>query len=173
MNRKLDWPALLLFTALLFGAIVRFWPAFTNGFPLNDGGMFYSMILDLKENDYQLPEFAEYNSVDIPFAYPPLGFYVAAFLSDASTTLSAGLLPVSVLQILLWLPALVNTLSIFFFYKLAGQVLNSRLSASLAVMIYALSSRAFLWQVMGGGITRAFGMLFLILMPKMTCLLQA
>ncbi|MBK7317323.1 hypothetical protein [Candidatus Villigracilis affinis] len=164
MNRKLDWPALLLFTALLFGAIVRFWPAFTNGFPLNDGGMFYSMILDLKENDYQLPEFAEYNSVDIPFAYPPLGFYVAAFLSDASTTLSAGLLPVSVLQILLWLPALVNTLSIFFFYKLAEQVLNSRLSASLAVMIYALSSRAFLWQVMGGGITRAFGMLFLILM---------
>ena len=164
MNRKLDWPALLLFTALLFGAIVRFWPAFTNGFPLNDGGMFYSMILDLKENDYQLPEFAEYNSVDIPFAYPPLGFYVAAFLSDASATLSAGLLPVSVLQILLWLPALVNTLSIFFFYKLAEQVLNSRLSASLAVMIYALSSRAFLWQVMGGGITRAFGMLFLILM---------
>ncbi|HMZ44676.1 MAG TPA: hypothetical protein PLD33_15690 [Anaerolineales bacterium] len=156
MNRKLDWPTLVLFAALLFGAIVRFWPALTNGFPLNDGGMFYTMILDLKENNYQLPEFTEYNNADIPFAYPPFGFYIAALLSD--------LLPVSALQILLWLPALVNTLSIFFFYKLAGQVLNSRLLASLAVLIYALSSRAFLWQVMGGGITRAFGMLFLILM---------
>jgi len=38
------------------------------------------------------------------------------------------------------------------------------MSAALAVMIYALSPRAFLWQVMGGGITRAFGMLFLLLM---------
>lgn len=156
MNRKLDWPALVLFAALLFGAIIRFWPAFTNRFPLNDGGMFYTMILDLKENDYRLPEFTEYNNVDIPFAYPPLGFYIAASLSD--------LLPVSELGLLLWLPALVNTLSVFFFYKLAGQVLHSRLATSLAVLIYALSSRAFLWQVMGGGITRAFGMLFFILM---------
>jgi hypothetical protein len=37
------------------------------------------------------------------------------------------------------------------------------MSASLAAIVYALSSRAFVWQVMGGGITRAFGMLFLIL----------
>ena len=48
MNRKLDFPALLLFTALLFGAIVRFYPAITNGFPLNDGGMFYTMVQDGK-----------------------------------------------------------------------------------------------------------------------------
>ena len=61
MNRKLDWPALLLFTALLFGAIVRLWPALTNGFPLNDGGMFYTMIRDLKANHFILPRFASYN----------------------------------------------------------------------------------------------------------------
>jgi hypothetical protein len=64
---------------------------------------------------------------------------------------------------LLWLPALVNTLSILAFYKLTEQILPSRMSASLAALVYALSSRAFVWQVMGGGITRAFGMLFLIL----------
>ena len=156
MNRKLDWPALFLFTALLFGAVVRFWPVITNGFPLNDGGMFYTMIRDLKANHYLLPEFTSYNFADIPFAYPPLGFYIAASLSD--------LLPVSELGVLLWLPALVNTLSILVFYKLAEQILPSRMSAALAVLIYALSPRAFLWQVMGGGITRAFGMLFLLLM---------
>ncbi len=156
MNRKLDWPALLLFTALLFGAVVRFVPVISNGFPLNDGGMFYTMIRDLKANHYILPQLATYNFADIPFAYPPLGFYIAASLSD--------LLPVSDLQTLLWLPALVNTLSILIFYKLAEQTLNSRMSASLAVMVYALSPRAFVWQVMGGGITRAFGMLFLLLM---------
>ncbi len=156
MNRKLDWPALFLFTALLFGAVVRFWPVITNGFPLNDGGMFYTMIRDLKANHYLLPGFTTYNFADIPFAYPPFGFYVAASVSD--------LLPVSELATLLWLPALVNTFSILVFYKLAEQILPSRMSAALAVLIYALSPRAFLWQVMGGGITRAFGMLFLLLM---------
>lgn len=155
MNRKLDWSALILFTALLFGAVVRFTPAISNGFPLNDGGMFYTMIRDLQASHYILPWFTSYNFADIPFAYPPLGFYIAASLSD---------LPhVSVLQTLLWLPALVNTLSILAFYKLTEQILPSRISASLAALVYALSSRAFVWQVMGGGITRAFGMLFLIL----------
>jgi len=155
MNRKLDWPALFLFTALLFGAVVRFMPAISNGFPLNDGGMFYTMIRDLQANHYFLPQFTSYNFVDIPFAYPPLGFYIAASLS--------GLFHIPGLQVLLWLPALVNTLSILAFYKLSEQILPSRMAASLAALVYALSSRAFLWQVMGGGITRAFGMLFLIL----------
>jgi hypothetical protein len=163
VNRKLDWPAFLLFAALLFGAVVRFWPAFTNGFPLNDGGMFYTMIRDLQANHFILPQFTSYNFADIPFAYPPFGFYFAASLSAASTTLSAGLLPVSVLGILLYLPALLNTLSVFIYYKLAEQTLNSRMFAALAVVIYAFTPSTFVWQVMGGGITRAFGMLFLLL----------
>ncbi len=156
MNRKLDWPTLFLFTALLLGAVVRFWPGITHGFPLNDGGMFYTMIQDLKTNRYRLPEFTTYNLAGIPFAYPPLGFYMAAFFSD--------LFHIPVLTVLLWLPALANTVSILFFYKLAGQILRLRIIASLAVLVYAFSPRAFMWQVMGGGITRAFGLLFLLLM---------
>jgi hypothetical protein len=156
MNRRLDWPTLLLFTALLFGAVIRFLPAILNGFPLNDGGMFHAMTQDLQVNQYLLPRFTSYNSGSIPFTYPPLGFYIAASLS--------GLLPFPDLWIFLWLPALINTISIIVFYKFAEQILPSRLHASLAVLVYALSPRAFLWQVMGGGITRAFGMLFLLLM---------
>jgi hypothetical protein len=156
MQRKIDIPSLFLLTALLFGAIVRFYPAITNGFPLNDGGMFYTMVHDLKANGYALPQWTTYNQAEIPFAYPPLGFYAAALLS--------ALTPASDLWIFLYLPALVNTLSILVFYKLARQVLNSRDCASLAVLIFALSPRSFLWQVMGGGVTRAFGMLFFLLM---------
>ena len=155
MNRKLDFPTLLLFTALLLGTIIRFYPAASNGFPLNDGGMFYTMIRDLKANHYILPQFTTYNFVDIPFAYPPLGFYIAALLST--------LLPVSELWVLLYIPALINTLSIFIFYKFAEQTLTSRMSAALAVLVFALSPRSFLWQVMGGGITRSFGAFFLLL----------
>lgn len=156
MNRnRLDRTALLLFTALFFGAALRFYPAVSHGFPLNDGGMFYTMIRDLKAGGYALPQFTTYNHANIPFAYPPLGFYFAALLST--------LLPVSELWILLYIPALISTISILVFYKFAEETLNSRMSAALAVLIFALSPRSFLWQVMGGGITRSFGMLFLLL----------
>lgn len=155
MNRKIDFSTLLLFTAFLFGIIIRFYPALTNGFPLNDGGMFYTMVQDLKANGYALPQFTTYNDSDIPFAYPPLGFYIASFF---------GLLLNSDLTVFLYLPALINTLSILAFYFFAKEILDSRIKSSLATIIYALSARAFLWQIMGGGITRAFGILFLLLM---------
>ncbi len=156
MSRKPDLPALLLFTAMLFGIVVRFYPAIANGFPLNDGGMFFTMVQDLKANRFALPYFTTYNHADIPFAYPPFGFYIAALLSS--------LIPDSDLAIFLYLPAVINSLSILVFYLFAKETLNSRTSASLATLIYALSPRAFVWQIMGGGITRAFGMLFLLLM---------
>lgn len=155
MNRKLDLPALLLITALLFGAALRFYPAVSHGFPLNDGGMFYTMIHDLRAGGCALPQFTTYNHAEIPFAYPPLGLYVAALLST--------LLPVSELWVLLYIPALISTCSILIFYKFSEQMLDSRMSVALAVLIFALSPRSFLWQVMGGGITRSFGMLFLLL----------
>lgn len=155
MNRKLDIPALLIITALFFGAVLRLYPAVSHGFPLNDGGMFYTMIHDLKAGGYALPQLTTYNHAEIPFAYPPLGLYVAALLST--------LLPVSELWALLYIPALISTCSILIFYKFSEQMLDSRMSAALAVLIFALSPRSFLWQVMGGGITRSFGMLFLLL----------
>ncbi len=156
MDRKAPWPSLLFFTALLFGGIVRFLPAIMNHFPLNDGGMFYAMVQDLQENHYRLPQYTDYNEAGIPFAYPPLGLYLTAFLSD--------LLPLPQGGIFLWLPAVVNLLSVIVFHKFASQVLSSQMRAALATLLYALAPRSFLWQVMGGGVTRTFGMLFLLLM---------
>ena len=156
MNRKLDLAAFLLFAALLFGVIIRFYPALANGFPLNDGGMFYTMTQDLKANNFILPDFTTYNQAGIPFAYPPFGFYVAALLS--------ALTPDSGLWAFLYLPALINSLSVLAFYLFAREMLNSRLIASAVTLFFALLPQYFLWQVMGGGITRAFGFLFMLLM---------
>lgn len=156
MRREPDFPALLLFAALLLGAIVRFYPALAGGFPLNDGGMFYTMARDLKANGFALPHFTTYNRAGIPFAYPPFGLYAAALLSAPT--------PAADLWAFLYLPAWVNLLAVPAFYLLAREILNARIAASLAVLIFALAPRSFLWQVMGGGVTRAFGMLFLLLM---------
>ncbi len=46
---------LLLLLALLFGTFVRVMPVLQAGFPLNDGGLFYTMTSDLQKADYALP----------------------------------------------------------------------------------------------------------------------
>lgn len=51
-------------------------------FPLNDGGLFYGMIIDLQAANYALPTYATYNSLTIPFAYPPLACYLTGWLAD-------------------------------------------------------------------------------------------
>jgi hypothetical protein len=130
---------LLSLLALLVGVWLRLMPATLADFPLN----------------YILPAFTTYNHLQIPYAYPPLPFYLAGFLAD--------FLRVSDLTILLWLPAVVNILTIPAFALLANSMLESRLKAALATVFYALMPLSMDWFLMGGGLTRGLGQLFLLL----------
>lgn len=150
-----EWIFLLLSTAALFGFFVRFFPTVQAGFPPNDGGMFLSMIVDLTQSRYILPEFTSYNQLKIPFAYPPFGFYAARLLSD--------IFQFSELNIIRFLPPLVNSISILVFYFLSSELLKSKSLGALSSAFYALTPGAFGWFVMGGGLTRSFGSLFLLL----------
>ncbi|MBN2114927.1 MAG: glycosyltransferase family 39 protein [Anaerolineales bacterium] len=113
------------------------------------------MIRDLQFNGFVLPSITSYNSLDIPFAYPPLGLYVAAFVSDK--------LSMPELELLRWLPPLVSTAIIPVFYRLAHRILNSKSKAIIAALFYALTPGASDWLIMGGGLTRSFGILFSLL----------
>lgn len=150
-----EWVGLVLATAILLGGIVRFFPGWMAGFPLNDGGMFLSMVLDLKQSQYVLPKFTSYNNLNIPFAYPPFGFYFSRVTSDV--------LGVSELVLLRWIPPFVHALSIIAFYFFVSELLRSKHVAALASAFYALTPGAYGWFVMGGGLTRSFGALFLLL----------
>ena len=154
MNNK-DAYKLFLLLALILGGGVRFLPVGMAGFPINDGGMFYIMSEELRASHFLLPAFTQYNLADIPFAYPPFGIYVTALI--------ASLLRISALEVVRWLPPLVSTLSLLAFYSMANQLLHSRLQAALATLFYSLVTASFGWAIMGGGVTRAFGLLFLFL----------
>lgn len=146
---------LLLITTLIFGIWLRINPVLLARFPMNDGGMFFTMIQDLRQNAYSLPLFTTYNNQQIPFAYPPLMFYAVGFLADY--------FHISVLNILLWLPAILNILTIPAFFLLANALLETRIKAALATLIYMLVPLSMDWFIMGGGLTRGMGQLFLIL----------
>ena len=111
-----EWIILSLGTIILFGMIARFFPGVQAGFPLNDGGMFLSMINDLRASHYALPAETSYNNLGIPYAYPPFGFYFTRLLSDVFSFSEVALLR--------WLPPAVNTLSILVFYLLASLLLE-------------------------------------------------
>ena len=150
-----DTHKLFLLLALLLGGILRFAPVAMAGFPVNDGGMFYVMVEELQANHFILPAFTQYNLADIPYAYPPFGFYATALISS--------LFRLPVLDVVRWLPPLVSTLSLLAFYMMADEILRSKTQAALATIFYGLLPDSFGWAIMGGGITRSFGLLFLFL----------
>ncbi|MFN8385542.1 MAG: glycosyltransferase family 39 protein [Anaerolineales bacterium] len=150
-----EWGMLILILACGVGAYVRFSPTMLAGFAINDGGMFAVMVDDLRANHFILPAFTTYNHLNIPYAYPPLGFYFGAIAS-----LIFGL---DSTQVVRWVPAFFATLSIPAFYFLALQLLKNKFHAAVSTFFFALMPRALSWFVMGGGLTRSPGQFFMLL----------
>lgn len=148
----------VILLALILGIVVRLQFVSGSKYPLNDGGLFYKMVEDLLANNLKLPQFTSYNLDNIPYAYPPLAFYVTAIIH-----LFTGLSLLSLFKII---PVLINILTLPAFYFFSRTVTGDRILASLSLLFFALVPRAFEWFVMGGGISRSFGFLFAILALK-------
>ena len=140
---------------LVIGAIVRLRYVFAAPFPLNDGGLFYLMTRELRANHFVLPAFTSYNGFRIPFAYPPVGFYVAAALSALT-----GMSELTALRVI---PALATVATLPAFYGVARTVLPGRRGALIALAVFSLIPQSFVWAIMGGGLTRSLGFLFALL----------
>ena len=136
---------------VLVGLLVRAVPLIAAGFPLNDGGLFYTMAEDVRRAGFALPAYSTYNGGGIPFVYPPLAFYLAAVLNVVP-----GL---SMTAILVVVPFVASVLTIGAVYLLARELLGSRFEALLAAYAFAVLPRAFDWLIGGGGLTRSPGYL--------------
>lgn len=158
-NKKLsldDISILVLVFAVIFGTFWRLFPVWLAGFPINDGGMFYTMIQDLQSNQYRLPTYTSYNNSNIPFAYPPLGFYLGAMLTDLFG-LSTPLL------IIQWLPGILNSISILAFYFFAKEITQNNFQSAIASFVFSFTPHMTSWFSMGGGLTRSLGAIFMFM----------
>jgi hypothetical protein len=155
MKRVDESSVAIILVVAVVGLAIRLAIPLTSAFPLNDGGLFYAMITDLEANHFVLPALTTYNSASIPFAYPPLAF----FLYGAVNTVTH----IPLLLLMRLGPALVSTGSLVAFYALARDLLSSKVQAALAALVFMLLPRAFAWLIMGGGVTRSLGMLFALL----------
>ncbi len=139
---------------LVIGLVIRAFFVLRADFPLNDGGFFYKMTQELVENNFEIPLYTSYNHANIPFAYPPLGFYVAGFLSS--------FLNINLIEVFRFLPLVVSVLTIPAFYLMAKELFSQKF-AIISSFIFTVLPRSFMWMIMGGGVARSFGFLFSIL----------
>jgi hypothetical protein len=120
----------------------------TNPYPAYGAGLYLRLAEALVTNGYVPPaRVGGYTAAGVPFAYPPLQFYVLAGLLDlgADPVTLARLLPgVGVLA------ALVPT------YLLARDYTDSRPAGALAAVATALNPQLLQWHVSAGGVVRAF-----------------
>jgi hypothetical protein len=150
-----DVSRFFLILTSFFGLYVRLFPVVKNNFPLVDGGMFYTMIKDLQAAHYVLPVLTTYNLAEIPFAYPPLGFYIAGAVNTITK--------IPLLGIIQWQPVFISILTVPLFYYFVKLLLNSEPKAALATLIFALTPNSYWWNIVGGGLTRSMGTLFFII----------
>ena len=150
LREWVDSPALLLWIVFGLGVFVRIVHVVIADFPLNDGGLFYVMIQELRGNHYALPFYTSFNAQQIPFAYPPLSFYLAGLLAEA--------FQLPLIEVIRFLPPILSSLTIPAFYLLAKQIFEDEAMIFFGTMAFAFLPRSFIWLIMGGGLTRATGL---------------
>ncbi|HEY0522304.1 MAG TPA: hypothetical protein VGD08_02865 [Stellaceae bacterium] len=129
-------------------AVVKRYPFLPSGdFPLGEGGLFVAFSEAIRGHGYRLPDIIQYGGVSIPFAYPPAGFYLAAFVADLTGA--------DLLKVYRHLPIALNLLAIPGFCFLAMQYTRERLIFVCAPLLYAFMPESFIWQITGGGLPRA------------------
>ena len=123
-------------------------------FPVNDGALFLAFVQAIVPVFPGIPQTVEFSGLTLPFAYPPLSFW----LSAAAVRLGAD-----PLQIVHQVPILMNIGYVMLFALLLRRTGHSRLFTAVAVLVFGSTFLAYEWLVMGGGLSRGLGSLLLLL----------
>ena len=137
------WPA---FVPVVSVAVVTAY-LLTHPYPAYGAGFYLQVAEEILANGYGLPEHIPlYTNEGVPFAYPPLMFYVSAVLLDAG---------VSRVTISLLVPSVVTSLYPVVYYFVAEEFLPSRRQAGLAAVLLAVTPPVLQWHLSAGGLVRA------------------
>jgi len=122
--------------------------------PPGDGGLFYLMAQAVGNDPFSYGGEVAFSGMELPFAYPPLGFYLAAVLHRAGLPLEEAMRGVSLAATVLAVGAA---------GLLLRRLASSWQAALLAVLLLLGLPRFWAGQLAGGGVTRAPGLLFCLL----------
>lgn len=158
-QKERNFLKIVLIIGLISGIIFRLAPFFIVGakFPFRYGGLFLDFAQQIKENHYALPVFIPfYTDNGIPFAYPPVPFYIEAFLIYD--------LFIPKFLVVNLLPPFISVLSIFLFTYFVKQLGIGKIPAIVSVLAFAMVPFSFAEAIEGGGLSESFGCFFIILL---------
>jgi ABC-type multidrug transport system fused ATPase/permease subunit len=144
----------LLLIALVGAVAFRLYLLLAADFPVNDGALFLEFVRASAATFPSLPAEVEYNGLFLPFAYPPLSFWTGGLLTNLGFD-SLGVVRV--------LPILMNIGYVLLFALLLLKSGRSHLFTALAILFFAVTLRSFEWLLMGGGLSRGMGSVFMML----------
>jgi hypothetical protein len=120
------------------------------------GGLYLLFAREIVRGGFALPaHIPYYTAAGLPYAYPPLAFYVEALV--------LRLLALPTFVVVNGLPALLSCLTVGAFFLLAREFLAEDRWALLATAVYALLPAAFYEHLAGEGLVESLGTLFFIL----------
>jgi len=149
-RRDLLLPAMILAGAagLLFYNALRF------AMPIASAGLYAQAARQIAESNFQLPQQIHfYGPGDVPFAYPPLAFYVMALFLK---------LGVSDIIYLRFVPPVLTLASLLGIYLLAKRLTGSSYAAAAALAICAVSPSLYGAHAWSSGAVRAMAFLFML-----------
>mgnify|MGYP001046310245 CR=1 FL=1 len=144
---------------IIIGVVLRTYHLFLVGFskPWGAGGLYLEFARQIFQNNYSLPIIIpHYTYGGLPFAYPPLPFYIESLL-----VFSLSLPEYLIVNLL---PPFVSILSLILFFILIKNVLKNKYAQLFSLVLYSITPICFMEQVEGAGLAESFGTLFIILL---------
>jgi len=124
----------------------------TNPYPAYGAGLYVETATEISAHGYGLPAWIPGYTVEgVPFAYPPLQFYVLAVLLDL------GADPVVLAR---WLPSVGFLALLVPVYMLGRDYTDSRPAGAAASVAVAVNPQLVQWHLSAGGVVRAFALLY-------------
>ncbi|WP_129114577.1 6-pyruvoyl-tetrahydropterin synthase-related protein [Halegenticoccus tardaugens] len=144
---------LWLAPVLIAGVAVYLVYLATHQYPGFGAGLYMQIAEEIVGHGYGFPERIPYYTADgVPFAYPPLMFYVSAVILDLT-----GVDPITLSR---FLPGLVTIAYLVPIYLLVRDVRNSRPEATAAALLVAVNPQILKWHISAGGVVRAPAVFF-------------
>ena len=144
----------------LVGLLVRIFPLimmeFPTEVPYNGGGLYYHFSETILENNFAYPRIIPYYTDNgIPFAYPPLLFYLIAIVAKFT--------PLSTFILHIYLPTFISVITVVAFYFLAKEIFQERKLILFSTLVYAMLPVAFSELIPGEGLCESFGVSIFII----------
>jgi hypothetical protein len=127
----------------------------THPYPAYGAGLYLKIAESISSHGYGLPAtIPGYTAGGVPFAYPPLAFYLAAVVRD--------LTGVGAIAYSRFVPGLFVTATLVPYYFLATDLLGSPRRGGVATLLFAGTPAVLQWHLSAGGVVRGLAFLLAI-----------